>query len=405
MKVAFISRASLFSDKGGDTIQLVNTAAQLRMLGVTVDIFLADQKPDYNSYDLLHFFNIIRPDDILPHINRSHLPFVVSTIFVDYSEYEKKARQGPSAFLFRFLSPNLIEYLKALARFIVNGVKIKSGYFLLNGQKKSIRKIARMTQMLLPNSKSEYERLSRAYDIQKRYEIIPNGIDKNLFTPGINEILRDEHLILCVARIEGRKNQLNLIRAISDTPYRLVLIGAVATNQMDYYEQCKQAAGPNIEFIDFLEQKLLLDYYRKAKVHVLPSWFETTGLSSLEAAAMGCNIVITRKGDAYEYFENDAYYCDPESTDSIFQAIDQAARNKITVGTFIESSESVYLGNSGKKNNGGIFRDSRKLIITCFTALFSARMTREPHPAFFQEPEVFQILYLDNGISNNAELR
>jgi glycosyltransferase involved in cell wall biosynthesis len=186
-----------------------------------------------------------------------------------------------------------------------------------------------MTQMLLPNSKSEYERLSRAYNIQKRYEIIPNGIDKNLFRPGISEIQRDEQLILCVARIEGRKNQLNLIRAIAHTPYRLVLIGAVATNQTDYYEQCKQAAGPNIEFIDFLEQKLLLDYYRKAKVHVLPSWFETTGLSSLEAAAMGCNIVITRKGDAYEYFENDAYYCDPESTDSIFRAIDQAARNKI----------------------------------------------------------------------------
>ena len=332
MKVAFISRASLFSDKGGDTIQIVNTAAELRMLGVEVDIFLADQKPDYGKYDFLHFFNIIRPDDILPHISRSRTPFVVSTIFVDYSEYEKKARHGPSALLFRFLSPDLIEYLKALARFMANGVKIKSGYFLLNGQKKSIQKIARMSQMLLPNSKSEYNRLSRAYNIQTNYRVIPNGIDKNLFTPGTIEIKRDERLILCVARIEGRKNQLNLIRAIVDTPYRLVLIGAVATNQVDYFEQCKRAAGPNIEFIDFLDQKLLLDYYRKAKVHVLPSWFETTGLSSLEAAAMGCNIVITRKGDAYEYFENDAYYCDPESPDSIFQAVEQAARNGIPEG-------------------------------------------------------------------------
>lgn len=329
MKVAFISRASLFSDKGGDTIQIVNTAAGLRILGIEVDIFLADQIPVYTKYDLLHFFNIIRPDDILPHINRSHIPFVVSTIFVDYSEYEKKARQGPSAFLFRFLSPNLIEYLKALARFVVNGVKIKSRYFLLNGQKKSIRKIVNLTHMLLPNSKSEYERLSQAYDIRKKYRIIPNGIDKILFTPGMNEINRDERLILCVARIEGRKNQLNLIRAMADSPYHLVLIGAVATNQIEYYEQCKKAAGPNIEFIDFLEQRLLLDYYRRAKVHVLPSWFETTGLSSLEAAAMGCNIVITRKGDAYEYFENDAYYCDPESPDSIFQAVDQAATNSI----------------------------------------------------------------------------
>jgi len=332
MKIVFISRASLFSDKGGDTIQIVHTAAELRRMGVEVDIFLADQKPDYSKYDLLHFFNIIRPDDILPHISRSRIPFVVSTIFVDYSEYEKKARHGPSAFLFRFLTPNLIEYLKALARFMVNGVKIKSRYFLLNGQKKSIRKIVRMTRMLLPNSKSEYDRLSHAYDIQKKYKIIPNGIDKILFAPVINETTRDERLILCVARIEGRKNQLNLIRAVGDTPYRLILIGAVSTNQTDYYEQCKKAAGPNVEFIDFLEQKLLLDYYRKAKVHVLPSWFETTGLSSLEAAAMGCNIVITRKGDAYEYFENDAYYCDPESPDSILKAIDQAARNDIPEG-------------------------------------------------------------------------
>jgi len=332
MKVAFISRASLFSDKGGDTIQIVNTAAELRTLGIEVDIFLADQKPDYCIYDFLHFFNIIRPDDILPHINRTRIPFVVSTIFVDYSEYEKKARQGPSALLFRFLSPDLIEYLKALARFLVNGVRIKSGYFLLNGQKKSIQKITRTAQMLLPNSKSEYNRLSLAYNIQKKYRVIPNGIDKILFTPGTNEIIRDQLLILCVARIEGRKNQLNLIRAITGTPYRLILIGAVATNQMEYFEQCKKAAGPNIEFINFLDQKLLLDYYRKAKVHVLPSWFETTGLSSLEAAAMGCNIVITKKGDAYEYFENDAYYCDPESPDSIFQAVDQAARNGIPDG-------------------------------------------------------------------------
>ena len=332
MKVAFISRATLYSDKGGDTMQLVQTADQLRSLGIGVDIFLADQKPDYTAYDLLHFFNIIRPDDILPHIGRAKKPFAVSTIFVDYSEYEKKARQGPSAFLFKFLSPYFIEYLKVLARFLVNGEKIKSSYYLFNGPKRSIQKVADKAGMLLPNSQNEYDRLSLSYGIHNRYRVIPNGIDKALFIPENTRALRDERMILCVARIEGRKNQLNLIRALADTSYRLVLIGAKSTNQMDYYHQCKDAAAPNIQFVDSMEQESLLDYYRKAKVHVLPSWFETTGLSSLEAAAMGCNIVITRKGDAFEYFGDYAYYCDPESPDSIFQAIDKAASDAVPAG-------------------------------------------------------------------------
>jgi glycosyltransferase involved in cell wall biosynthesis len=60
-------------------------------------------------------------------------------------------------------------------------------------------------------------------------------------------------------------------------------------------------------------------------VHVLPSWFETCGLSSLEAASMGCNIVITRKGYAAEYFQDNAFYCDPASPSSIRAAIEQAA--------------------------------------------------------------------------------
>jgi glycosyltransferase involved in cell wall biosynthesis len=329
MKVAFISRATLFTDKGGDSIQIIQTVAQLRKLGVEADIFLADQKPDYAQHDLLHFFNIIRPDDILPHIARTKKPFVVSTIFVDYSEYEKKARRGPSALLFRFLSPYFIEYLKAVARFLVNGEKIKSGYFLFNGQKRSIRKIVRKSAMLLPNSQSEYDRLSLSYGVQKKYRVIPNGIDKNLFVPETTERQRDDRLILCVARIEGRKNQLNLIRALANTPYKLILIGARSTNQMKYFDLCKQEATSNIQFIDFVEQESLLDYYRKAKVHVLPSWFETTGLSCLEAAAVGCNIVISRKGDAHEYFRDYAYYCEPDSPASIFKAVQHAASNPV----------------------------------------------------------------------------
>ncbi|MEO8854903.1 MAG: glycosyltransferase family 1 protein, partial [Ginsengibacter sp.] len=66
MRVAFIARSSLHSAKGGDTIQIIQTARHLELLNIKVDIRLTDEKINYQQYDLLHFFNLIRPSDILP---------------------------------------------------------------------------------------------------------------------------------------------------------------------------------------------------------------------------------------------------------------------------------------------------------------------------------------------------
>jgi glycosyltransferase involved in cell wall biosynthesis len=73
-----------------------------------------------------------------------------------------------------------------------------------------------------------------------------------------------------------------------------------------------------------LDADKLYAVYASAKVHVLPSFFETTGLSSLEAAAMGCNIVVGTGGDTRDYFGDNAWYCDPSETSSIRSAVDAA---------------------------------------------------------------------------------
>ncbi len=325
MKVLFISRATLYKDRGGDTIQIINTTRYLEKLGVQVTVCLSNEAIDYESYDILHFFNIIRPADILVHIKRSGKPFVVSTIYVDYSEYEKNVRKGMAGAMFKVFSPDSIEYLKVIARFLVNGEKITSSEYFFLGQRNSIKKIIKGCGMLLPNSYSEYKRLSKDYNIAKEYTVIPNAIDPLLFTGNSENESRKENLVICVGRIEGRKNQFNLIKALNDTKFQLVIIGSPSPNQVSYYEKCKEIAASNVSFIENIEQKKLIDYYKDAKVHVLPSWFETTGLSSLEAGAMGCNLVITDKGDTREYFEDFAFYCDPSSVESIFDSVTKAA--------------------------------------------------------------------------------
>jgi len=321
-----IGRSTLYSSPGGDTTQIEMTAKHLKALGINVEIVLADKKIEYEKYDLIHFFNIIRPDDILCHIKKTK-PFVVSTIFVEFTEFDKLARRGISGLLFKILTPWQIEYIKCVARFIIKGDKIKSKYFLLHGQYKSILHIAKNASLLLPNSHSEYKRLEKQLRRSFPYKKVVNAIDPDVFKDSVLEDNAYKNHILIVGRIEGGKNQLNVIKALRGTEYELTMIGKPAVNQMSYYRECRKAAynHANVHFVEeHIEHEKLVSIYKAAKVHVLASWFETTGLVSLEAAMMGCNIVITKKGDTEEYFDNLAFYCEPDDIDSIKNAIAKA---------------------------------------------------------------------------------
>lgn len=324
LKVAFISRSTLFSSPGGDTTQLEMTAECLRALGVVVDIYISGQEVNYKEYNLLHFFNIIRPADILAHIDKTDTPFLVSTIFVQYGEYEKKARKGIGGLVSNILPENTIEYLKVIARRVLNKEKIGSNKYLLWGHKRSIQYIARKASCLLPNSHSEYRRFAAMYHVDRPYRFVPNGVDSSIVNKRYSPIAEYKDAVICMGRIEGRKNQLGLIRALKDTDLPLYIHGKPSPNNMAYYELCKAEAGNNIHVSDFLHGDDLYAVYSSAKVHCLPSYFETTGLSSLEAAVMGCNIVVTYKGDTKEYFEGYAWFCDPDDPASIRKAVEEA---------------------------------------------------------------------------------
>jgi glycosyltransferase involved in cell wall biosynthesis len=70
-----------------------------------------------------------------------------------------------------------------------------------------------------------------------------------------------------------------------------------------------------------LDHDQLPELYALAELHILPSWRETPGLASLEAAAAGCRVVSTTIGSAREYFGAEAGYCHPADQRSIREAV------------------------------------------------------------------------------------
>ncbi|BDS09654.1 glycosyltransferase family 4 protein [Aureispira anguillae] len=323
MKVLFVSRPTIFSIPGGDTIQMQFTAKYLRQLGVEVDILSDSLTPQYEEYDLVHYFNITRPAVILDSIRASSKPYILSPIFVDYGFYRHLNQKKLFCFLTRMFGSDGIEYLKTIAKHLFKDEKIPYIPYLWLGQKKSIQKILKNAACLLPNSLSENARLQASYQVERPFTVIPNGVDLNKFKTTAKPIRQKKQLI-CVARIEPMKNQLNLIKAIQGSDYQLKIIGDSAPNHNNYYQECKKTAGENVEFIARIPQEELVAHYLTAEVHILPSWFETTGLVSLEAAYLGCKVVISPKGDTKDYFKDYAYYCQPDSPESIRAAIDQA---------------------------------------------------------------------------------
>jgi glycosyltransferase involved in cell wall biosynthesis len=328
MKVALISRSSLYKVRGGDTTQISRTGDELNKLGVQTDIKLANEQIDYGEYDLLHFFNLIRPADHLYHIRKSGKPYVLSTIYLDYTQFDRKGRPFFYRNLFRALGKHPSELFKNCYRYYKKQDKLVT-YSYLKGHLKAMKQVVKDAALLLPNSHTEYDRVYNDLGIEKDYVVVPNGIDPGVFGKIPIGITRKD-TVCCVGQIYGMKNQLKLIKACAELKVPVKLIGKSPPNHKKYYQQCHQIKNSTAEFVEFMPQTELLKFYAGSRVHALPSWFETTGLSSLEAGAMGCNLVVGTGGDTKEYFEGHASFCDAADQQSIEQAVEEALNKPLS---------------------------------------------------------------------------
>lgn len=336
MKVLMQSRRNFFTLRGGDTVQLEKTKAELEKLGVEVD-FSLEFEPDLSSYDLVHLSNVTRIQETYLQVKNAKKhgkKIALSTIYWPMEEFEKQGQVGIRKFVNSFFGIDNQERIKAFARFIKDkeSRNVATRNLWRIGYTKMQQYVVNNVDYFLPNSEMEMDEFCRSFNVKKeRYTVIPNAIDATIAKEQDNSEIPNEFkkykdAIICVGRIEPRKNQLSLVKALDQSGYKLVLVGAVSENQKGYFDEIKEIMDKNKDFhyISKIDNSKLYQLYKVCRVSTLPSWLDTPGLVSLEAAAMGCNLAISSKGSTTEYFGKYAEYCFPDDLNSIKKAIDKA---------------------------------------------------------------------------------
>ena len=306
---------------GGDTVQMRQTSVALRRLGVEVSEAIgAPTDEQLKACDLVHLFNLHTPDFTLAaarQIKAAKLPFALSTIYWDF---------GPDRLVIESSKLRLIRKLFGLPA--AYDIARRRHRHNARFEHDKIREILSLADAHLPNSNLEAEMVSRFGVSDRLVQVVPNGVDserygalRNLPMPSalLEKGINSKEYLLIVARLDPDKNQLEFCRATQGKGIPIVLCGPAP--DAAYLQACRetgvsilpQASGDDLD-------ALMLH----ARVHALPSWRETPGLANLEAAALGCQIVSTKMGSAYEYFEDLAFYCDPASHVRMRLAVEDA---------------------------------------------------------------------------------
>jgi glycosyltransferase involved in cell wall biosynthesis len=175
----------------------------------------------------------------------------------------------------------------------------------------------RLATSLVTNSYYSQDEAGRNTGMRRdQVRVIYHGLPDYVETlPGISR----PRMALSVGKIDrsnlSRKGHESFVQAAALLPdVEFVLAGAWVDDAVDYL---RSIASSNVTFPGHVDDKTLLEYYRRASVYVQPSLHEGFGLSVAEAMLAGCVPVVTRVGALPEvvgawgvYIQNQ----DPEET-------------------------------------------------------------------------------------------
>ena len=311
MKVAFFTYPDAFQNVGGGEILLLKMREALQIQGVMVDLF-DPWVGRLENYDLIHVFGSVKDCLGLVRVARSRKVKIAITPLL-WSDWRRAIFSDGS--------------LRSKADFMAR--HLAKVFFPAFPSKR--RELLLASDLVFPNSVIEKRHIARLFAIpENKMRVVYNGVDPAFqdADPSLfKKIVGDGPFILGVGRIEPRKNQLNLIKAVKGIRgARLILIGSPVSGYESYFERCRKAGEGCAVFIPTLkhEDPLLKSAYAACALFVLQGWFETPGLVAMEAALGGAKVLATQGGSTKEYFGETVEYLDPSNPFDIRKKITDA---------------------------------------------------------------------------------
>jgi D-inositol-3-phosphate glycosyltransferase len=172
--------------------------------------------------------------------------------------------------------------------------------------------IIKTCHRIIAPTQREKERLINFYNaFSGKIGVVPCGVDLELFCPMSASKARrqlgfksNDTLALFVGRFDAMKGLDKLLEAMSylrsGSHWRLVVVGGDGMHTPEGQKVLGLARALGVEdsiaFVGRIDQKDLPLYYNAADVMVMPSYYESFGLVSLEALACGLPVVATPVG-------------------------------------------------------------------------------------------------------------
>jgi len=353
--VAISTEQNIKTPSMGSERQMLGYCNALAGRGHTVYVAnVLKDAPDWSvDYNLCHLINASGPNGAIvltaQMCHEKNIPVFIAPVYWPTDEVEEVI-------------------IEKLEDYIPDANSIKKQFSMpLDGFCHALRE----ADWLLPNAEIEMQEVVKLLgggettsyftgEGQTGYTVIRNGVDVSgeiepalalpdedlVFDQALEDILA-ERFVLCVGRIEARKNQAAVIKAMEllweeDPELQLVLMGEKSAPYVRYIKE--EIKGKSILFCPPGPSSAVMMMMRRCSAHILASFIETPGLVNLEAAALNKPVIMAERGSVKEYFQNvpGAFYVDPKSPEDIAEkirlALDFGPANEL--GSFVRETYS-----------------------------------------------------------------